>query len=105
MNKEDILRKARSDNERYEMEQRAAAEGSKLAFNVGAAVCLILMPVKLVTGHNWQDVLGLLGIMACVPHFYCWKKLSKKEELLNGIIWLAFGLFFTGSYLINVLYY
>lgn len=105
MDKDEILQKAQSEKEGDEMETQAFAAGSKLAFNVGIAVCLLLLPLKMITGHPWQDVLGLMGIMSCVPHFYCWKKLKKAQELWNGLIWLAFGLFFSVTYIIAVLFY
>lgn len=105
MNKDEILMKVKNENEGDEMERQAVAEGSKLALNVGIAVCLILVAVKIMTENLWQDVLALVGIMSCVPHFYCWKKLNKRQELLNGFIWLGFGLIFTVLYMIGIIYY
>ena len=58
MNREDILKKARSVNPNRpdEMELQILQAGSRFGMGIGMLICVVLMFVKIAADQPWSDV-------------------------------------------------
>lgn len=91
MNKDEILKMSRKENENQdEMERDAMARAGQRACAVGGLICVLIILLEhifsdFITLSTWAVYLSMRGTMHIVKH----AKLKKKDELIFALIDLA----------------
>ncbi len=104
MNKEEILQKAQGKGKNYpdEMEVQVYQRGNRVAVIVGMVMCLVFSFIKFYAGEPGQDLYCLWCIITGTSHFYRWKKLKQKIQLICGIMMYSAALMFLVAYLVHI---
>lgn len=103
--KDDILRKARSQQEKQpdEMEQHVDQKASKFALTVGFILCLILMFINSRIGRSIAEIFLIYSVICGIIQWYTWDKLRRKFHLTMAIVWSVAALINLNAYIISLL--
>lgn len=86
-----------------ETEVQKVQKGFKAAYFTGILFAAILLTLKMKYKEPWTDTFVVIAAMYTGQHLYDWyRDRSKKDNLIYVVIYLAFTIFLTASYFIDI---
>lgn len=105
MDKEEILKKSREENkDRDFVEEEAANKANSIAFSVGMLMCALLSVLHAIFRDSPDySVWVVMWAISSSVFLFKYYQLRKRHELLLGLLYLGFCIFFFVLYLRDVL--
>lgn len=104
MNREEILRKSRSENESAYMDERERGlrlREDSAAYGFGLILALVLFIIKICRGQPAADILTMITGMSAAGFIYMAAKNRRKSDVVFSILCAVLTVFYFVSFLLG----